>query len=59
MTCTCVGIEVMSGALYAPNGLEDLAAGILRPNPLNERSDLFPAKAESYRARWPWLVIAD
>lgn len=59
VTCTCVGIEVDSGALYQPNGLEELVAGILRPNPLNQRLDLFPAKAESYRARWPWLVVAD
>jgi len=57
--CTCVGIEVASGALYAPYGLDDLAAGILRMNPHNARPDLFVRKAESYRARWPWLTIVD
>lgn len=42
---------------YAPEGLDDLFDGILRPNPLNLRPELFAAKAESYRARWPFLVI--
>lgn len=45
--------------LYAPGGLDDLFSGILRPNPLNLRPALFAAKAESFRARWPWLVIDD
>jgi uncharacterized protein len=35
ISCTCVGIEVTRGELYAPNGLQDLAGGILRMNPLN------------------------
>jgi len=26
-------------------------------NPLADRPDLFLAKAESYRARWPWLQV--
>lgn len=57
--CTCVGIEVATGALYAPYGLGDLEAGVLRINPHNARPDLFRAKAESYRARWPWLTIIE
>ncbi len=59
ISCTCVGIEVASGELYAPNGLQDLARGILRMNPLNTLPDLYRRKAESYRARWPWLTIVD
>jgi uncharacterized protein len=59
ISCTCVGIEVARGELYAPNGLQDLESGILRMNPLNARSDLFRLKAENYRARWPWLTIVD
>lgn len=55
--CTCVGIDVASGELYAPYGLDDLAHGVLRMNPHNARPALFRAKAESYRARWPWLTI--
>ncbi len=57
--CTCVGIEVTSGALYAPYGLDDLAAGILRMNRHNPRPAFFIRKAESYPARWPWLTIVD
>ncbi len=51
-------LDVASGALYAPNGLEELASGVLRMNPLNPRPDLFRGKAESYRERWPWLTLA-
>jgi hypothetical protein len=58
ISCTCVGIEVTSGELYAPNGLQDLESGILRMNPSNPQPALFRQKAEDYRARWPWLTIA-
>ena len=56
--CTCVGIDAQTGALYAPNGLDELAAGVLRMNPLNPQSGLFRQKAESYQSRWPWLTIS-
>jgi hypothetical protein len=59
VSCTCVSIDVASGELYAPNGLQDLHDGILRMNPLSSRPDLFRQKARDYRARWPWLTIAD
>ncbi len=59
IACTCVGIEIATGELYAPNGLEDLQAGVLRANPLYLRPDLFRQKADDYRARWPWLRIVD
>jgi len=55
--CTCVGIDVHDGALYAPNGLDDLESGILRINPRNPRPELFMAKAATYRTRWPWLTM--
>lgn len=60
VACTCVGLqpEENSGlTLYAPNGLHDLYAGILRPNPLCVRPPLFEKKALSYQARWPSLRI--
>ena len=57
VSCTCVGIEVRSGQVYAPNGLKELAEGVLRMNPVNARPDLFRQKAESYKARWPWLTV--
>jgi hypothetical protein len=55
--CTCVGIESATGALYAPYGLEELRAGLLRPNPLMPNPARFREKAASYRARWGWLRI--
>lgn len=58
ISCTCVGIDVASGQLYAPNGLADLEDGILRMNPLNPRPSLFRQKASDYQKRWPWLAVA-
>ena len=59
VSCTCVGINVASGELYAPNGLQDLHDGILRINPHNRHPGLFRQKALDYRVRWPWLTVAD
>jgi uncharacterized protein len=56
--CTCVGVELATGELYAAGSLEDLWSGTLRLNPRNPLPSLFEAKAESYRARWPWLTVA-
>jgi len=57
--CTRVAIRIGKGVgeLYAPSGLDELYAGVLRPNPRNRRPKLFIEKAESYRARWPWLRV--
>jgi hypothetical protein len=55
----CVGIEVASGGLYAPYGLEDLERRILRMNTANPQLGLFRRKAGDYRGRWPWLSIVD
>jgi uncharacterized protein len=55
--CTCIGIGAGTEQLYAPDGLDDLVAGVLRPNPHNLRADRYPEKAASYRARWPWLSV--
>jgi uncharacterized protein len=57
--CTCVGIAVETGALYAPHAFDDLAAGILRMNARNAQPAAFRAKAGSYVARWPFLTIID
>uniref|UniRef100_UPI000D426E5E nucleotidyltransferase family protein n=1 Tax=unclassified Variovorax TaxID=663243 RepID=UPI000D426E5E len=57
IACTRVGIDLADGTLYAPDGLGDLAAGVLRMNPLLPLADLFLQKAADYRARWPWLTI--
>jgi hypothetical protein len=58
--CTRVALQAAPGAaphLYAPCDRDDLCAGVLRPNWLNHRPELFTAKAASYCARWPWLRI--
>jgi uncharacterized protein len=60
IACTCVGVRCCAAEpplVYASYGVEDLYAGILRPNPLNHAGALFAEKAESYKARWPWLRI--
>ena len=59
ISCTCVGIAVQGRGLYAPYGLDELKAGLLRINPANPKPDQFRNKAESYRKRWQWLEIAD
>lgn len=52
--CTCVGVDAR-GEVYAPFGLDDLAAGRLRPNPRNHTPGLYRAKADDSLQRWPWL----
>jgi hypothetical protein len=57
IACTRVGIDLADRTLYAPDGLDDLAAGILRMNPLLPMRELFLKKAGDYQARWPWLQV--
>jgi len=61
--CTCVGLQPgvaeQSPTLYAPYGLDELYAGILRPNAQCPHLPLFQAKAQSYRERWGWLQIRE
>ena len=63
VACTCVGLG--SGpdgglALHAPFGVAEVYAGILRPNPhCPSPPERVREKAESYRARWPWLRIVE
>jgi hypothetical protein len=54
---TCIGLDVLTGEVYAPYGLGDVEEGLLRINPVNPDPELFEAKARSYQARWPWLKI--
>ncbi len=62
VTCTCVGLQCGSGdspRLYAPNGLDELYRGVLRPNPRCDHRPLFLQKTASYRSRWDWLQVVD
>ncbi|WP_369405832.1 nucleotidyltransferase family protein [Acinetobacter bouvetii] len=56
---TCLGLDIESHKIYAPNGFSDTEQGILRINPKNYKLDLFHQKAKSYQARWPWLKIIE
>jgi len=68
VTGTCVGVRPRDASgdddlarrleVEAPYGLADLAAGVLRPNPLTPHAELYRAKAQAYQARWPWLRVA-
>ena len=60
VACTCVAIRCSQGSpqsVYAGFGFEELHRGVLRPNPLIVREDLFLNKARAYQQRWPWLQI--
>jgi uncharacterized protein len=57
--CTCVGIGCSGdapGEVYAPNGFDDLYAGVLMANGAVSESR-FEEKALSYKARWPFLEL--
>ncbi len=60
--CTCVGLQCSSGdspRLYAPNGLDELYHGVLRPNAHCDHRPLFLQKTASYCSRWDWLQVID
>lgn len=44
--------------LYAPDGLDDTAAGYLRPDPAMPRLEQARPKAADYLARFPELTLA-
>ncbi|MDP1739570.1 nucleotidyltransferase family protein [Polaromonas sp.] len=58
---TSVGLRQAQGQtrVYAPYGLADLYAGILRANPRVDHGKLYQQKARDYQARWPWLRLPD
>ena len=58
---TSVGMQQARGqtSVYAPYGLADLYAGILRANPRVDHGSLYLQKARDYQVRWPWLRLPD
>lgn len=45
-------------AVYAPHGLDDIEAMIVRPNPsANFSAALYEAKAASWKTRWPEITV--
>jgi hypothetical protein len=58
-TACCVGVRTVAGRahVYAPFGLADLFAFVLRPNPAVAPREVYEAKAERWRALWPRLTM--
>ncbi|MFT4195719.1 nucleotidyltransferase family protein [Ottowia sp.] len=58
---TCVGLQPRQDGLtlYAPDGLDGLMQGVLRPNRRSPDARLYAAKARDYQRRWPWLRVLD
>ena len=54
---TCVGVRAGCGRVFAPFGLDDIALGVLRPNPDVALTARFAEKCRSYQRRWPHLRI--
>jgi len=58
-TATCVGVRRESGQLTvcAPFGLDDLFAGIVRPNRALVSNAVYTEKARRWKTAWPLLRI--
>ncbi|WP_103352096.1 nucleotidyltransferase family protein [Amycolatopsis sp. CA-128772] len=58
--CSCVGIRLETGGswlVYAPYGLDDLFAMVVRPNPVLAPQAVYERKAVRWRGRWPELTV--
>jgi hypothetical protein len=61
-TTTQVGIRRNQNGheVYAPNGFDDIAAMIVRPNPgPNFSTELFAAKAARWKTLWPEITVVE
>ena len=57
--CAQVGVRAGDGKLYAPAGLDDAAAMVVRPNPMqNYNRERLLEKARRWQAFWPRLTVA-
>ena len=56
---TCVGLQARTDglSLYAPDGLNAMLQGVLRPSRRSPDGRLYAAKARDYQRRWPWLTV--
>lgn len=57
---TAVGVRMSAGRfeVYAPFGIDDLRAGIVRPNKAIVSRAAYEAKAARWQACWPLLTVA-
>lgn len=59
-TTCCVGVRLQAGGhwrVYAPHGLSDVFALLLRPNPVLAPRQVYEAKAARWRGHWPELTV--
>jgi hypothetical protein len=58
-TACCVGLRTAGSevTVYAPYGLEDLFAFVLRPNPVLAPRVIYEQKASRWSALWPRLTV--
>ncbi len=58
-TATAVGVQPRANGLriFAPYGLSDLLSLIVRPNKKQITRQIYDAKVEKWRARWPGLRV--
>ncbi len=59
-TTCCLGIRLDSDGrwrVYAPHGLADVFALVVRPNPVLAPRDVYEAKTRRWRERWPELTV--
>lgn len=57
---TCVGIRELAGGswqVYAPYGLDDMFALVVRPNPVLAPRSAYEAKTERWQRAWPELTV--
>ncbi|MEU7788068.1 nucleotidyltransferase family protein [Amycolatopsis sp. NPDC049159] len=57
--CSCVGVRLEPGGswhFYAPHGLDDLFAMVVRPNPVLAPCEACERKVARWRSRWPEIV---
>jgi hypothetical protein len=53
--CCCVGVR--PGEVYAPYGLDDVFAMVVRPNPVIVTQEVYEAKAARWKALWPEATV--
>ncbi|MDN3023811.1 nucleotidyltransferase family protein [Streptomyces sp. S.PB5] len=61
-TTCCLGVRLEPGGqwrIYAPHGLSDVFALVVRPNPVLAPREVYEAKAARWRRQWPELTVLD
>lgn len=59
-TTCCIGVQLSADGrqeVYAPYGLDDVFAMVLRPNPVLAPREVYEAKAARWQREWPSLRV--